>query len=116
MIWFLDAMIKYAVFQGRARRKAYWMFLLFVILISFFMGLILAIIQSVLHLGVDLAGIANIGFSLAILIPSVAIGVRRMHDIGRSGWRLIVPFLGWFMLCMDSQPGENKYGPNPKTS
>jgi uncharacterized membrane protein YhaH (DUF805 family) len=114
MSWFLEALKKYAVFSGRARRKEYWMYTLFITIIY----IVLAVISS----ASKSAGIALLViFYLAILLPSVAVGVRRLHDTGRSGWWLlfgIVPLVGGITLlvftCLDSQPGPNKYGPNPK--
>ena len=69
-----------------------------------------------------IVGAVSAIFALAILVPQIAVGVRRLHDIGRSGWFYLIghiPFIGWiFMLvwfCTDSQPGDNQYGPNPKS-
>jgi uncharacterized membrane protein YhaH (DUF805 family) len=118
MNWYLKALKKYAVFNGRARRKEYWMFFLFNIIIGFFLGLIEGV-----------AGIAPEGdpsvvgalFMLAVLLPTLAVGVRRLHDTDRSGWWMLlalVPIIGAIVLfgftIQDSQPGENQYGPNPK--
>jgi len=115
MSWFLEALKKYAVFSGRARRKEYWMYALFV-------GIIYVVLAVIVAASKSSAGIAILGiFYLAILLPSLAVGVRRLHDIGKSGWWLlfgIVPIVGGITLlifsCMDSQPGANQYGPNPK--
>jgi uncharacterized membrane protein YhaH (DUF805 family) len=115
MSWFLEALKKYAVFSGRARRKEYWMYALFV-------GIIYIVLAIIVGVSKSSAGIAILGvFYLAILLPSLAVGVRRLHDIGKSGWWLlfgIVPLVGGITLlifsCMDSQPGPNQYGPNPK--
>lgn len=121
MNWWLTAMKKYVDFSGRARRKEYWMFVLFNIIFS-----IVAIILD------NLLGTANedLGygliyglFGLAILLPTLAVTVRRLHDIGKSGWWILIsliPIIGgiWlFILTVtDSQPGDNQYGPNPKMS
>ena len=112
MSWFIEVLKKYAVFSGRARRKEYWMYTLFVV-----------IIYAVL-LGIGIAiktPIIAIVFYIAILLPSLAVGVRRLHDTGRSGWWLLfglVPLVGGITLlvftCTDSKPGPNQYGPNPK--
>ncbi|WP_405870400.1 MULTISPECIES: DUF805 domain-containing protein [unclassified Streptomyces] len=112
MSWFIEALKKYAVFSGRARRKEYWMFALFT-----------AIIYAVL-IGIGFAikaPVIALVFYVAILLPSLAVGVRRLHDTGRSGWWLLfglVPLAGPITLlvftCSDSQPGVNQYGPNPK--
>lgn len=112
MEWYLGCFKKYADFKGRARRKEYWMFVLFNIIAA----VVVAIVGALIKFPV-LAGI----YSLAIIVPSIAVGVRRLHDIGKSGfWYFIafVPVIGgiWMLvyMCMDSQPGENAYGPNPK--
>ena len=115
MSWFIEALKKYAVFSGRARRKEYWMFALFVGIIYAVLAII-AIASKTPALFVLLAI-----FYVGILLPALAVGVRRLHDTGRSGWWLLfglVPLVGGITLlvfsCSDSQPGENKYGPNPK--
>ena len=120
MKWYLTVLKKYAVFGGRARRKEYWTFLLF--------NMIFAIVAMILD---NVFGIANedLGYGLiydlyvlAVFIPGWAVAVRRLHDIGKSGWWLfisLIPLIGaiWLLvlLCTDSQPGENQYGENPKT-
>ena len=98
---------KYATFTGRARRSEFWWFSLATLLLGMVLGLI----------GIKiLSGIVN----LALLIPSIAVGVRRLHDIGKSGWWYLLAFVPLvnlyllYLLIKDSQPGENEYGPNPK--
>ncbi|WP_055525052.1 DUF805 domain-containing protein [Streptomyces graminilatus] len=112
MKYFLDVLKKYLVFSGRARRKEYWMFALFSIIIS----VVLQIIDSVI--GTSILGIV---YSLAVLLPSLGVAVRRLHDTGRTGWWLliaIIPLVGAITLlvfaCLDGDQGDNKYGPNPK--
>ena len=84
MNWYLDVLKKYAVFSGRARRKEYWFFVLFNIVISLVLGLIDGVIGSAsAETGVGLLGGI---YALAILIPTIAVAVRRLHDTGRSGW------------------------------
>ena len=119
MNWYLEALKKYAVFNGRARRKEYWYFTLFNIIFI----IALAIIDCVTG---SFSAKANMGllggvYSLAVLIPSIAVSVRRLHDTGRSGWWLLIgliPFIGAIVLLvfmvLDSNPGENQHGPNPK--
>jgi uncharacterized membrane protein YhaH (DUF805 family) len=114
MEWYLKVLKQYADFGGRARRKEYWMFVLFNVIII----VLLAAIDAAL--GTD--GILMILYSLAVLIPSIAVAVRRLHDTGRSGWWVLIDFVPlligsiWLLVLMvlDSQPGENQYGPNPK--
>ena len=123
MNWYIGVLKKYAVFSGRARRKEYWMFVLFNMIFSFVAGFIDGIFLP--NLGID-AGGTKIGvlgtiYGLAVLIPGLAVAVRRLHDTNRTGWWLLialVPFIGAIILIIfyvqDSQPGDNKYGPNPK--
>lgn len=121
MNWFLVALKKYATFSGRAQRAEYWYFMLFYILI--FIGL--SIIDGVTGTFSAEAGIGLLSglYSLAILIPSLAVGVCRLHDTGRSGWWLligIIPLIGAIVLIIffvqDSVSGDNLYGSNPKAT
>jgi uncharacterized membrane protein YhaH (DUF805 family) len=120
MNWFLAVLKKkYADFSGRAQRAEYWYFFLFYLIIY----IVLAIIDGITGTyNVD-ASIGLLGgiFALALLIPSIAVGVRRLHDTGRSGWWLLIgliPLIGAIVLLVftvqDSSPGDNQYGPNPK--
>lgn len=118
MSWYLAVLKKYAVFSGRAQRKEYWMFFLFNIIIAILLGIIEVVIG--ISPDADESILANI-YSLAILLPSLAVSVRRLHDIGRSGWWLLIgliPLIGAIVLLVfavqDGQPGPNQYGPNPK--
>jgi uncharacterized membrane protein YhaH (DUF805 family) len=102
----------YVNFQGRARRSEYWFWVLF----TFLLSIVASIIDGVLGIYL-LAGLAM----LATILPSIAVGVRRLHDTGRSGFWLfiaLIPLVGAIVLIIfyvsDSQPGANKYGPNPK--
>lgn len=104
---------KYADFTGRARRSEYWWYCLAYGVIS---SLLSALGQNIKFFSI-LGGI----FALALLVPSIAVGARRLHDIGKSGWwQLIslIPVVGAIILIIwtvkDSAPGENQYGPNPK--
>ncbi len=106
MNWYLEVLKKYAVFGGRARRKEYWMFTLISCIIAW--GLMF--IEPVLGTRGIIYGL----YSLAVLIPGIAVGVRRMHDSGRSGWWLLLPIGNLVFLVWDSQEGDNCYGPNPK--
>jgi len=128
MDWYLMVWRKYAEFSGRSRRKEYWMFLLF----NFLAILALGAIGGVgIAISEDYGGFLFIplGFYvLATIIPGLAVGVRRLHDTGKSGWLLLVfflvgliPVIGFIgaiiqivLMCQDSDPGMNQYGPNPK--
>ena len=114
MNWYLDVLKKYAVFSGRARRQEYWMFFLFNMIIAIVLGVVEGIAGG--------PGILGLLYGLAVLIPGIAVSVRRLHDIDRSGWWLLialVPLIGAIVLLvfmvLDSKAGENQYGPNPKT-
>ncbi|MBA7614686.1 MAG: DUF805 domain-containing protein [Calditrichaeota bacterium] len=114
MNWYLEVLKKYAVFSGRSQRKEYWMFYLFNIIIAFGLGFIDGLVGG--------PGVLASIYGLAVLIPGIAVSVRRLHDTNRSGWLLLIaliPLIGVIVLLVfmvqDSQPDENQYGPNPKT-
>jgi uncharacterized membrane protein YhaH (DUF805 family) len=118
MNWYLEALRKYAVFEGRARRKEYWFFLLFTIIVT----LILSFIDGMLGLFDTETGVGLLSgiYSIGVVIPCIAVGIRRLHDTGRSGWWLLItfiPVIGGLVLLvytvLESQPGDNEYGPNP---
>jgi uncharacterized membrane protein YhaH (DUF805 family) len=110
--WYLKVLKQYADFNGRARRKEYWMFVLVNLIISLVLGVIAGIIKM---------PILGTIYSLAVLIPGVAVSVRRMHDIGKSGWVLLlglIPLIGAIVLLIwaasEGNSGSNPYGPDPK--
>ena len=112
MNYYIDCWKKYITFSGRARRKEFWMFVLFNIIAS----CVASAIDKVL-------GTMMIGslYSLAALLPGLAVCARRLHDTDRSGWWMLVgliPVVGTIVLivfaCLDSTPGENRFGANPK--
>lgn len=113
-----NAFKKYADFRTRARRSEYWYFALFNALFI----LLLSLLDTVLGFGnEDTLGVFAALYSIAVVIPGFAVFVRRLHDIGKSGWWIligIVPFVGAILLFLftirDGQPGVNQYGPNPK--
>jgi len=120
MKWYTHVLKNYANFNGRARRKEYWMFFLF----NLIFAVCAAVIDNLLGLSSkDMGGYGPIYglYALATLLPGLAVAVRRLHDVGKSGWFLLVgliPLIGgiWLLVLMatDSQPGSNEYGPNPK--
>ena len=137
MQWYLQALRNYADFQGRARRKEYWFFQLFyglgILLLTapfWIIALTRIFTEADPDLNGDLAlgtpeivlGIAYLLWLLIHLLPHIAVTVRRLHDTGRSGfWYLLgifFPVIGtiWLFVLtvLDSEPGGNKYGPNPK--
>jgi len=118
MSWFIAVLKKYATFSGRACRSEYWYYVLFYLLISIVLSLMDGILGSARHEG---GGLLSGLFALGTLLPTIGVGVRRLHDIGRSGWWLLVgfvPLVGGLVLLWfagkDSDPGDNAYGPNPK--
>lgn len=117
MNWFLKCIRQYADFKGRARRTEYWMFTLVCSIISYGLQIIAPFCGD---LQLIIGGILMI-FGLVLLVPSFAVAVRRLHDVGKSGWFYLIvfiPIIGMIWLfvlfCTDSQYGENKWGPNPK--
>jgi uncharacterized membrane protein YhaH (DUF805 family) len=112
MNYYLDVLKKYAVFEGRARRKEYWMFVL--------CNAIITIILDILFHFLD-APFLILLYALAVLLPNIGVSIRRLHDTGRTGWWLLIgliPLVGAIILLVffitDSEPGPNQYGPNPK--
>jgi uncharacterized membrane protein YhaH (DUF805 family) len=120
MNWYLKVLKQFADFSGRARRKEYWMFALF----NMIFIIVAMILDNVLGLTVDKLpyGLFYFLYALFILIPGLAVSVRRLHDVGKSGWMILIsliPIVGgiWLLVLMltDSNPGDNEYGVNPKT-
>lgn len=107
MTWYFEVLRKYAVFSGRARRKEYWMFFL----VNVIGAIVLALVQGVS--GVDLS-IPFVIYELAIVVPSIAVAVRRMHDTGHSGWWALVPIVSLVFAVREGQRGANRFGLDPK--
>ena len=116
MHWYLDVLLKkYALFDGRARRNEYWYFVLFNVIVAVGLAMVDAIVRK-------LVGIGPFGtlYAIAVLVPSIAVSIRRLHDTDRSGWWLLlalIPFVGLVLLVFlveDSTASTNRYGPNPK--
>lgn len=109
----------YADFAGRASRSEFWYFTLFSFLISIAISIVTGIIGAVLNTGIF--SFLSVIYSLAVIVPSICLGIRRLHDTGKSGWWYLislVPFVGFIILIvfwvMDSEADRNQYGPNPK--
>ncbi|KGD65230.1 hypothetical protein Y5S_01664 [Alcanivorax nanhaiticus] len=112
MQWYLAVLKNYAGFSGRAHRTEYWMFVLFNIIISFVLGFVEGLFGG--------PGILGLIYSLAVLIPGIAVAIRRLHDTGRSGWWLLislVPVVGFIVLLvfmvLEGESGANDYGDAP---
>ncbi|CAA9405239.1 MAG: hypothetical protein AVDCRST_MAG01-01-1278 [uncultured Rubrobacteraceae bacterium] len=119
MGWYIEALKKYAVFGGRSRRMEYWSFVLF----NFVVFVVLAGIDALLGTFSSASGVGLLSgiYVLATLVPILALSVRRLHDIDRSGWWVLtylLPLIGPLVLLvfavLDGTPGDNRYGPNPK--
>ena len=108
MDYFTDALKKYADFTGRASRTAYWMFVLLYIVFYIVASIVDVILGSMFFASI---------YSLALLVPSISIAARRLHDTGRSGWwqlLMFIPILGWIVLLVflvQASDGNNEYGP-----
>jgi len=121
MNWYLEVLKKYAVFDGRARRKEYWFFALFNTIIALVLALVdmgLGTFNAEFGWGV-LSGI----YILAVFLPTIGVAIRRLHDTDRSGWWILIsliPFIGaiWIfvLLVLDGTAGQNQYGPDSKAA
>ncbi|HEY8401410.1 MAG TPA: DUF805 domain-containing protein [Cytophagaceae bacterium] len=105
MHYYLKVLKNYFEFNGRARRSEYWYFFLFNFIIAFVLGFL----DGFMGLGF----LANI-YQLFILIPAIAVAVRRMHDVGKSGWYCLIPIYNLVLAVTEGDKGPNKYGPDPK--
>ncbi len=119
MEWYLKVLKNYVGFSGRARRKEYWMFVLFNVIFA----IVAMVLDNVLGLASKELGYGPIYglYALAMILPSLAVAARRLHDIGKSGWwQLIalIPIIGVIVLIVwyatDGDRGDNAYGPDPK--
>jgi uncharacterized membrane protein YhaH (DUF805 family) len=125
MRWYFQVLKNYAKFEGRARRAEYWSFVFLNLVIecaAAFVAAALGIVGScilsgpgdhVMQTGTISASLVSILYGAFVLIPSIAVAVRRMHDTGRSGWWLWAPVISFVFLCLGSERRENGYGANP---
>ncbi len=121
MEWFLKVVRdNYANFDGRARRKEYWMFTLYVILIFIALSIVVGIISWISSI---LGGILSFVIwiaSLALLVPSLAVTARRLHDTGKPTWYIVLGFFPivnlylLYLLILEGDKGPNEFGPDPK--
>ncbi|WP_380228125.1 DUF805 domain-containing protein [Jeongeupia naejangsanensis] len=110
MNYYIKALRNFANFKGRSTRREYWIFVLFNIIVSIVIMIVAGVVGSVLGYGKTFSDMVNGIYSLGILVPGLAVGVRRLHDIGKSGWWIVVPFLNLIFFCFAGDPNENEYG------
>lgn len=118
MEWYLKVINSYSDFSGRSRRKEYWMFFLInsiFSIIGFYLDNILGTAWTIGY------GPIYVGYGLAVLIPSLAVAIRRLHDVGKSGWYyllVLLPIIGpiWLIVLFatEGEQGDNRFGSNPK--
>lgn len=130
MEWMLMPLRRYADFEGRSRRMEYWMFYLFTLIIGMVAALVILAIALLLYtmnlsesaMGMLLVPVWLILFigSMALVVPTIAVTVRRLHDQDKSGWMFLlgfIPFVGGIILlvfmCLEGTRGPNRYGPDP---
>lgn len=107
MDYYLKVLKSYAMFNGRARRSEFWYFFLFNVVI----GIVLGFLDAMLKMSI----LSSI-YSLAVLVPGIAVAVRRMHDVGKSGWYALIPIYSLILAFTEGDRGDNEYGPNPKSN
>lgn len=105
MNYYLAVLKKYVDFNGRARRSEYWYFVLFNIIFS----IVLAVIDGAMNIA-----ILGTIYSLGVLLPSIAVAIRRMHDVNKSGWFCLIPIYNLILACTPGTIGTNEYGGDPK--
>ena len=120
MEYFLHCLRNYAVFSGRARRKEYWMFVLFQLIFAIVVIVADKLFGTTWGDAGD-GGILYFLYSLALFVPGLAVSVRRLHDVGKSGWFMfivLIPLVGaiWLLVldCTEGTRGDNQYGTDPK--
>jgi uncharacterized membrane protein YhaH (DUF805 family) len=124
MKWYLKVLKQYADFSGRARRKEFWMFILFHIIFLTVANILDRALGTTFNLfegDHGFRGWIYLIYGMALFVPGLAVTIRRLHDIGKSGWKLLIgliPLVGAIIIliwnCKNSQAGENKWGLNPK--
>lgn len=107
MNYYVKVLQNYVNFEGRARRSEYWYFFLFNVLISVVLAVLGNMVSSKLNI------LSNI-YGLAVLLPGIAVAIRRMHDVGKSGWFCLIPIYNIILCATAGDVGENEYGPDPK--
>ena len=108
MNWYIKVLKQYSDFKGRARRKEFWIFFLFNILISY------SIVFLNMGFEIPELSLLSVIYSFGVLIPSIAVTVRRLHDVGKSGWFILIPIYNLVLFCTIGNKGGNKYGVDTK--
>jgi len=109
MNYFLGVLKKYAVFNGRASMAEYWYFVLFYIIF----GVLLSILDGILGISsTDKSTLVSI-YQLVLFLPSLAVAIRRIHDVNKSGWFILIPIYNLILTLTTGTKGANKYGPDP---
>lgn len=119
MYWYLKVLKNYVGFSGRARRKEFWMFTLVNVIVAFVLGMVDAVLGTFdPETGIGLLGAVYV---LAVLLPSIAVTTRRLHDTNRSGWWQLlyfIPLIGVLVVLiftlLEGTPGDNRFGADPK--
>ncbi|ANQ51771.1 DUF805 domain-containing protein [Flammeovirga sp. MY04] len=106
MHYYFKVLQNYATFTGRARRQEYWMFVLINTIISFVCGMICGMLGY--------PELANL-YSLLVLLPAIGVAVRRMHDVSKSGWYILIPIYNLILTIQEGDHGDNEYGADPKS-
>jgi len=112
MNWYIEVLKKYIQFSGRAHRREFWTFYIINVIIAVLLGVIEGFVRNTS--GSNLSIIASI-YQLAVLLPSIAVGIRRMHDTNHSGWWLLVPVVNLVFALSEGKSGDNRFGPDPKS-
>jgi len=105
--YYVKVLKNYTAFSGRARRAEYWNF----VLINFLAVIVVSIISAIIKLPALVYA-----YELAVLLPSIAVGIRRMHDVNKSGWFLLIPLYNLYLAFTAGDVGANRFGPDPKGS
>lgn len=111
MEWMLMPLKRYAEFSGRSRRMEFWMFILFTVIVRY----VLTFVDGMIGMGVADGGFSPLSslFSLAVLVPTIAVAIRRMHDSDRSGWWILLPIVNLVFYCLPGTTGSNRFGEDP---
>lgn len=123
MHWYIDVLKKYTVFSGRARRKEFWMFFLFSAIISILLAVIDEFMGWEFEMGGDSLGFLSTLYYIGVIVPYLAVIIRRLHDTERSGWWFLIAFIPivgvlvlLVFLILQGTRGKNRYGPDPKVA